>query len=54
MSSGGSSVQRSLSSLVSVVDVCAVYQQELAGQQRPLQTAQKKIRNDLPAGGPGP
>lgn len=42
VTSGGSSVQRSLSPQVSVVDVGAVEQQELAGQQRPLQTGNRR------------
>lgn len=41
VSSCGCSVQRPLSSQVSVVDVCSVLQQELTGQQRPLQAAQR-------------
>lgn len=41
VSSGGGSVQRPLSSLIPVVDVGPVNQQELTGQQRPLQVAQR-------------
>lgn len=36
VSSGGSSVQRTLTSLIPMVDVGPVNQQELTGQQRPL------------------
>lgn len=41
VTSSGGSVQRPLSSKVSVIDVCAVLQQELARQQRPLQAAER-------------
>lgn len=39
VSGRGRRVQRPVSPQVSVVDVCPVLQQELAGQQRPLQVA---------------
>lgn len=49
VTSGGSSVQRPLTSPVSVVNVGSILQQELAGQQRPLQEAKRNNTESEPS-----